>query len=174
MAPADSTRAGVVLLREGSVALIRRQRGARLYYAFPGDAFENFETPVDAARRVAKEELGLEVAVGPLLALITFRGEQQNDFVAHEMAGLRHGFGHRSYWLGASGLRHLRARLGTDWPSGHHRRLAKAPPRPRRARSEGRPPELAHDPRGPRPHCVRVDLDASTVPLRGASRWGKP
>ncbi len=67
-------RAGVVLVHEGQVALIERHRdGVMPYYVFPGGGVEPMEPPEGAAVREAREELGIHVALGPLLAEVRFR-----------------------------------------------------------------------------------------------------
>lgn len=60
-------RARVVLVEGRRVALIRRVRDRRTYYLFPGGGVEPGETPEEAAAREAREELGVEVDVGPLV-----------------------------------------------------------------------------------------------------------
>jgi len=54
-------RARIVLVDHGKLALIKRVRDGRTYYLFPGGGVEEGETPQDAARREAFEELGVEV-----------------------------------------------------------------------------------------------------------------
>lgn len=61
----SSVRARVVIVRSGAVALIRRRRGGRTYYLFPGGGVEAGETAEQAARREAREELGVDVELGP-------------------------------------------------------------------------------------------------------------
>jgi 8-oxo-dGTP diphosphatase len=56
-------RATVVVLHHGCVALIERIRGGARYWVLPGGGVEDGETPADAARREAFEELGLIVQV---------------------------------------------------------------------------------------------------------------
>lgn len=57
-------RAAIVLIEDGRIALIKRVRSGRTYYVFPGGGVEKDETPVEAARSEAMEELGLEVDIG--------------------------------------------------------------------------------------------------------------
>jgi len=54
-------RGAVVIVDDEKVALIERVRGGRTYYLFPGGGTEEGETPEDAARREACEELALSV-----------------------------------------------------------------------------------------------------------------
>ena len=58
------------------MALIRRVRDGRTYYTVPGGGVEAGETPEQAAVREAREELGLDVELGDLVATIEFGGRQ--------------------------------------------------------------------------------------------------
>ena len=69
-----SPRARIVLIEHGKVALIRRVRDGHTYYLFPGGGVEDGETPEEAARREAVEELGVEVELGPLVHQESFGG----------------------------------------------------------------------------------------------------
>jgi len=69
-----SPRARIVLVEHGRVALIRRVRDGHTYYLFPGGGVEAGETPEEAARREAVEELGVEVELGPLVHQESFGG----------------------------------------------------------------------------------------------------
>ncbi|WP_430507926.1 NUDIX hydrolase [Rossellomorea marisflavi] len=55
-------RAGVLLIEDGCIALIKRVKGGSIYYVIPGGGIESGETPLEAARREAQEELGITVA----------------------------------------------------------------------------------------------------------------
>lgn len=68
MRPPARTRAAVVIIEEGKIAVIERQLGDNRWYVLPGGGVEEGETSEQAAIREAAEELGLEVSVGPLLA----------------------------------------------------------------------------------------------------------
>lgn len=63
-------RAGVILLSENSVALIRRIKRGRTYYVVPGGGLVDSETTEGAAKREALEELGLTVQPLRLLAVV--------------------------------------------------------------------------------------------------------
>ena len=94
-------RAAAIIVESGRVALIERRNERGLYYVFPGGHVEEGETPEAAAVREVREELGLEVEVGRLVAEVTFKGRMQSFFAARvvggefgsgdgaEMAGLR-------------------------------------------------------------------------------------
>ena len=77
-----SYRAGIILLQEGKVALIERQRAGRHYFTFPGGHVEEGETPEQAAVREAREELGLQVSLKRLLAQIKWQGKWQYYYLA--------------------------------------------------------------------------------------------
>lgn len=69
-------RAAVILLDGEKVALIRREKMGSVYYVFPGGGIEEGETPEQAAKREALEELGVNVRVGPLVANVFYEGNQ--------------------------------------------------------------------------------------------------
>jgi 8-oxo-dGTP diphosphatase len=80
-------RAGVIVLSEGRLALIERIRDGERYFLFPGGGVEPGETPAQAARREAFEELGLDVRVGRLVATVRHRGREQRYFLAETVGG---------------------------------------------------------------------------------------
>lgn len=69
-------RSGVVLIEDGQLALIKRVKNGRTYYTFPGGKVEWGETLEQAAAREAKEEIGLDVAVGRCLMKVPYHGTQ--------------------------------------------------------------------------------------------------
>lgn len=80
-------RAAVILRHGTAVALIERRRGGQTYYLFPGGGVEEGETPEAAAAREAKEELGLEVAIGELVARSGPAQRPQSYYGAHVLSG---------------------------------------------------------------------------------------
>lgn len=67
----------VLIARDGRVLLGRRGQGTREpgKWSFPAGFVERGEVVEAAARREAREESGLEVTLGPLLALLSSEGE---------------------------------------------------------------------------------------------------
>ena len=80
-------RAAAVVIKNESVALIKRLRNGRLYYIYPGGQIERSETFEEATIREIKEELGLGVEVKQLLAEITYRDSIQYYFLVKIMSG---------------------------------------------------------------------------------------
>ena len=80
-------RAAVVLRDATCVALIRRVRDGRTYFVFPGGGIRGGETPAETATREAREELGVEVVLGPRLLIEEFRGETAHYFSALIVGG---------------------------------------------------------------------------------------
>lgn len=72
--PELAPRARVVIVQRDAVALIRRVRDGHTYYLFPGGGVEAGETPPQAARREALEELGVDVELGALVHEESFGG----------------------------------------------------------------------------------------------------
>lgn len=56
--------ARAVIFIGGKLVLIRRVRHGREYWVIPGGGVEQGETPKQAAKREAKEEIGIDVSVG--------------------------------------------------------------------------------------------------------------
>lgn len=80
-------RAAAIIIQNDSVALIKRQREDRLYYLFPGGQIEQGETHPQTVTREIKEELGLNVIVGPLIAEVVFKGKSQYHYLATVTGG---------------------------------------------------------------------------------------
>lgn len=81
------TRAGIVLVEDGKVALIERHRAGLDYYVFPGGGVDEGETPEQAAVREAKEELGVDVVVKKKVAEIHFELSTQIYFLVERIGG---------------------------------------------------------------------------------------
>lgn len=80
-------RAAAIIVQDGRIALLRREKFGRLYYVFPGGKQEEGETIEQAAAREVEEELGLRVSVGRLAARTWFRGREQYYFVCTVTGG---------------------------------------------------------------------------------------
>jgi 8-oxo-dGTP diphosphatase len=63
----ERIRAACVIIKDNTIALMRRYNHGRRYYTFPGGGVEEGETPEQAAAREIKEEISLDISVGPLL-----------------------------------------------------------------------------------------------------------
>ncbi len=80
-------RAAAIILKGGSLALIKRNRAGQIYYIFPGGQIEEGESQIETVAREIKEELGLEVNVGPLVAEVIFKGKSQFHYLAEVISG---------------------------------------------------------------------------------------
>ncbi|MGG4166411.1 NUDIX domain-containing protein [Rossellomorea vietnamensis] len=101
-------RASVVIVENSRVGLIKRIREGKVYYVFPGGGIENGEAPVDAAKREALEELGVEVQVNNCIAEVEFNGTQY--FFLSEIIGGEFGTGQGEEYIDEDRDR------GTYWP----------------------------------------------------------
>jgi ADP-ribose pyrophosphatase YjhB (NUDIX family) len=81
------TRSGVILINDQKIALIERVRDSKHYYVFPGGQVEKGEMLEDAAIREAMEELGLEVQIEKLAAIIHFENEIQYYYLVKSLSG---------------------------------------------------------------------------------------
>jgi mutator protein MutT len=75
-------RAGALIVHEGRVLLIERRREAETYYLFPGGGIEAGETAEQALVRELREELGLSIVPGRLIAAVTYKDSVQYYYVA--------------------------------------------------------------------------------------------
>ncbi|QHA90742.1 protein phosphatase 2C domain-containing protein [Bacillus sp. N1-1] len=71
----DRNRAGVIIIQGDQIALIERNRNDETYYVIPGGGMKESETPKQAAKREALEELGVDVRVEALYTSFQFNGE---------------------------------------------------------------------------------------------------
>ncbi|WP_395292226.1 NUDIX domain-containing protein [Kitasatospora hibisci] len=74
-------RVCAVLVHDGRVCLIRRQREAGLQHSLPGGLVEDEdgEEPADALRRELLEELGLDLAALPAPPVLRFVQDQETE-----------------------------------------------------------------------------------------------
>lgn len=77
-------RAAIILILEDKIALIERYRRGVHYFVFPGGKIDEGETPAQAAKRETKEELGLEVEIGRMVAEVWYLGSPQYYFSAQQ------------------------------------------------------------------------------------------
>lgn len=84
-------RAAVIISENDRLALIKRIRKGQTYYVFPGGGIEADETPAEAAKREAMEELGLEVEIG--VCIYTMSEPAEESYFMAEMTGGKFGTG---------------------------------------------------------------------------------
>lgn len=85
--PGRKRRSGVIVICDGKVALIRRERGKSLFYVLPGGRMEPGESAEETAIREAREELGLDVTLTRLAAVYAGRWGSHYYFMAQVMGG---------------------------------------------------------------------------------------
>ncbi|WP_165949069.1 NUDIX domain-containing protein [Kribbella turkmenica] len=76
-----------MLLTEDGVAAIERVRDGSTYHLLPGGQVEDGESPEEAARREAFEELGVLVKIRGLVAVVHFDLRTQQYFLAEPIGG---------------------------------------------------------------------------------------
>ncbi|MFF7638597.1 NUDIX domain-containing protein [Kitasatospora sp. NPDC008050] len=72
-------RVCAVLVHDGRVCLIRRQRPAGPQHSFPGGLVEDGEDPIDALRRELLEELDLDLAMLLAPPVLRYVQDQQSE-----------------------------------------------------------------------------------------------
>jgi 8-oxo-dGTP diphosphatase len=82
-----SYRAAIILLKDDQIALIERQREGQHYFTFPGGHVEPGETPEQAAIRETKEELGIDVTIQRLAAVIWWHDRPQYYYLVEAAGG---------------------------------------------------------------------------------------
>lgn len=80
-------RGTAIIVQEGKIALIKRIRDGETYYVFPGGRIEEGETPEEATKREAYEELGVHIEVEHLIAKVEYKGTEYY-FNAHIIGGV--------------------------------------------------------------------------------------
>ncbi len=71
-------RAGLVLIQDDAIALIKRVKRDKPYYLIPGAAVVDGEATREAVLRKAKDALGLQVEVSRLVAVVELKQNEQN------------------------------------------------------------------------------------------------
>ncbi|HJW67581.1 MAG TPA: NUDIX domain-containing protein [Gaiellaceae bacterium] len=105
-----SGRAAVVLRDVRQVALIRRVRDGHTFFDFPGGEIRTGEQPADTALREAREELGVQVVLGPRLLIEEFRGETAHYYSAVVVGGELGSGSDEPTWMELSELPHYDVR----------------------------------------------------------------
>jgi 8-oxo-dGTP diphosphatase len=82
-----SYRAAIILLKDDQIALVERHRAGLHYFTFPGGHVDPGETPEQAAVRETREELGLEVSVRRLVAVIWWHKKPQYYYLVEAVGG---------------------------------------------------------------------------------------
>jgi ADP-ribose pyrophosphatase YjhB (NUDIX family) len=95
-----------VLRDDTRVALIRRARDGRTHFGFPGAEIRRDETPADAARRGARDELGVDVVLGPRLLIEELSGETTHYFSALVVRDAGCTGAHEPVWMELTDLLH--------------------------------------------------------------------
>ena len=80
-------RGAAIIVQEGKIVLIKRIREGEIYYVFPGGGIEEGETPEEATKREAYEELGVHIKVEHLIAKVEYKGTEYY-FNAHIIDGV--------------------------------------------------------------------------------------
>lgn len=80
-------RSGVIIVEENKVAAIQRVNSKGTYFLFPGGGVELSETVEEAAIREAREELGVDVPLQGLIAVVEFGGDEQYYYLARIVSG---------------------------------------------------------------------------------------
>lgn len=83
----STCRAAAIILQDGQIALMRREKLGQLYYVFPGGKQESDETSEQAAAREVEEELGLLVTIERLVANTWYHGREQRYYLCTVTGG---------------------------------------------------------------------------------------
>lgn len=80
-------RAGVALVKNNRLFLIKRQKDTEIYYILPGGGVELKETPEDAAIREIREELRVDIKLNKKIAEFEHRGNIEYYYLSENYKG---------------------------------------------------------------------------------------
>jgi len=106
----------VIVIHEGRVAAIQRDRAGHTYYVFPGGGVERNETPDQAAIREAHEELGISIRPQKLVAVVRWN-EHEMYFYQSLMIGGTFGSGRGPEFYSYTPVRGTYRPVWLDLPS---------------------------------------------------------
>ena len=69
-------RGSAIIIQSNKVALIKRVKGDCVYFVFPGGGIEEGESPEEATKREALEELGVQISIIDEFDEVEFNGTQ--------------------------------------------------------------------------------------------------
>lgn len=81
-------RVAAIIIKKNKILLMRRVRGKREYFVFPGGGVKQDESFPNAIAREIKEELGLDVKLDKLLFRIKNQGRQEFYFLIKKFSGV--------------------------------------------------------------------------------------
>jgi 8-oxo-dGTP diphosphatase len=89
----SAPRAGIILIEDGKLALMERQKQGQHYFAFPGGGVDEGETPEQTAVREAYEELGIHVEILQLAAEVIRENKRRQIYFLVKRTGGEFGTG---------------------------------------------------------------------------------
>ena len=87
MTTARRQRVAVLIIDKGRILLLYRYKHGRVYYVIPGGGVEPGESLEQAGRREIREELSLEITLGPKLWTYLNQGQPEHYFLAARFDG---------------------------------------------------------------------------------------
>ena len=90
-------RARAIIVVDGKIVSMYRERADRVFYTFPGGGMEGDETEVDCVKREVWEEFGL--VVNPIKKLYTYENQNsiEHFYLAEWVSGEFGSFGCREW-----------------------------------------------------------------------------
>ena len=80
-------RAVGVIVRDDRILLMKRIKNGRSYLTFPGGSVEEGETEAEATVREMKEELSIDVTLGPLLFTLLVKERMHYYYLVKDFTG---------------------------------------------------------------------------------------
>lgn len=79
-----------IIIKDGKIALMERNKKGRHFFAFPGGGMEKGETPKECCEREVLEEFGIKVQAKNMVYQIVQNGTKQGFFVCDWLDGQIH------------------------------------------------------------------------------------